>query len=162
MGATVTAPELGTSPSISVIRTLELTYTSDALEGNTLSRRETAVVIEKGLTVGGKSLREHLEATNRAQAIDFVTSLVERKTRTVTEQEILKLHELVLHGIDDANAGRYRDVAVRITGSMEVLPNPRKGGPIGGRGGTGGRVRPLMKIGQLAKAVGETVPTIRH
>jgi Fic family protein len=106
---------------------VELTYTSNALEGNTLSRRETAVVLEKGLTVGGKSLKEHLEATNHARALDFVHTLVERGSRRgVSERDILRLHELVLEGIDDANAGRYRDVAVRIAGSTVVLPNPRK------------------------------------
>jgi Fic family protein len=71
---------------------VELTYTSNAIEGNTLSRRETAVVIEKGLTVGGKSLKEHLEATNHAHAVDYVTSLVGRRSRSVSEQEILRLH----------------------------------------------------------------------
>ena len=106
---------------------VELTYTSNALEGNTLSRRETAVVLEKGLTVGGKSLKEHLEATNHARALDFVQSLVGGKgRRTVSERDLLRLHELVLEGIDEANAGRYRDVAVRIAGSTVVLPNPRK------------------------------------
>ena len=88
---------------------VELAYTSNALEGNTLSRRETAAVIEKGLTVGGKSLREHLEATNHARAFDFLVSLVDRKPRSVSEQELLKLHELVLNGIDAGNAGRYRE-----------------------------------------------------
>ena len=58
---------------------VELTYTSNALEGNTLSRRETAVVLEKGMTVGGKSLKEHLEATNHARAIDFVSQIVGRQ-----------------------------------------------------------------------------------
>jgi Fic family protein len=106
---------------------VELTYTSNALEGNTLSRRETAVVLEKGLTIGGKSLKEHLEATNHARALDVVHVLVKRGgRRAVSERDILRLHELVLEGIDDANAGRYRDVAVRIAGSTVVLPNPRK------------------------------------
>jgi Fic family protein len=116
-----------------VVRTLdawfrvELTYTSNALEGNTLSRRETAVVLEKGLTVGGKSLMEHLEATNHARAIDFVHSIASaKKRRAVPERDILRLHELVLEGIDAANAGRYRNVAVRIAGSTVVLPNPRR------------------------------------
>lgn len=104
---------------------VELTYTSNALEGNTLSRRETAVVLEKGLTVGGKTLQEHLEATNHARAIDFVATLVESQ-QAVSEHDILRLHELVLEGIDDANAGRYRTVAVRIAGSTVVLPNPRR------------------------------------
>ncbi len=106
---------------------VELTYTSNALEGNTLTRRETAVVLEKGLTVGGKSLKDHLEATNHARAIDFVQELVAAKNRrAVSERDILRLHELVLDGIDATNAGRYRDVAVRIAGSTVVLPNPRK------------------------------------
>jgi len=106
---------------------VELTYTSNAIEGNTLSRRETAVVLEKGLTVGGKSLKEHLEATNHANALDFVHQLAAAKSpRRVSETDILRLHELVLNGIDEANAGRYRRVAVRIAGSTVVLPNPRK------------------------------------
>ena len=104
---------------------VELTYTSNALEGNTLSRRETAVVLEKGITVGGKSLKEHLEATNHARAIDFVTALVGRR-RAISEQDVLRLHELVLAGIDSGNAGSYRAVPVRIAGSTVVLPNPRR------------------------------------
>ncbi len=67
-----------------------------------------------------------LEATNHAHAVDCVSSLVDRKTRSVSEQELLKLQEIVLDGIDDANAGRYRDVPLRIAGSTVVLPNPRK------------------------------------
>jgi fido (protein-threonine AMPylation protein) len=104
---------------------VELTYTSNALEGNTLSRRETAVVLEKGITVGGKSLREYLEATNHARAIDFVTALVGRH-RVISEQDVLRLHELVLEGIDSGNAGSYRTVPVRIAGSTVVLLNPRR------------------------------------
>ena len=57
---------------------VELTFTSNAIEGNTFTWRETAVVIEKGLTVSGKSLREHLEATNHAKALDFVYSLIQK------------------------------------------------------------------------------------
>lgn len=104
--------------------TVELTYTSNALEGNTLTRAETAVVIEKGLTVGGKSLKEHLEATNHAAALNFIRSLVAQKT--VTETDILSIHTLILKGIDDTHAGCYCNVAVRISGSTVVLPNPRK------------------------------------
>jgi len=106
--------------------TVEITYTSNAIEGNTLTRRETAVVIEKGLTVGGKSLKEHLEAANHARALDFVRSLVTKKPAHLTAKEVLALHDLVLKGIDDDNAGHYRRVPVRISGSAVVLPNPRK------------------------------------
>jgi len=61
---------------------VELTYTSNALEGNTLTRKETALVLEKGLTVGGKSLNEHIEATNHAQALDFIKSLITKNLFT--------------------------------------------------------------------------------
>ncbi len=56
---------------------IELTYTSNAIEGNTLTRKETAAVVEKGITVGGKSLTEHLEATNHAKAINSVIELAQ-------------------------------------------------------------------------------------
>jgi len=105
---------------------VELTYTSNAIEGNTLTRRETAVVIEKGITVGGKTLKEHLEATNHAKALDFVHSIVGKKPAQLTAQDILTIHEIILKGIDDENAGHYRNVPVRISGSAVVLPNPRK------------------------------------
>ncbi len=105
---------------------VELTYTSNAIEGNTLTRRETAVVIEKGLTVGGKSLKEHLEATNHAQALDFVRALVKKKPSQLTARELLTIHDIILKGLDDENAGHYRTVPVRISGAAVVLPNPRK------------------------------------
>jgi Fic family protein len=105
---------------------VELTYTSNALEGNTLTRQETAVVVEKGLTIGGKSLVEHLEATNHAAALNKVVQIAQSATADITEHTILDLHSTILHGIDDANAGRYRSIAVRISGSMVVLPNPLK------------------------------------
>jgi len=105
---------------------VELTYTSNAIEGNTLTRQETALVVEKGLTVGGKSLQEHLEATNHAQALDWVRTLVTSRRKKVSEKDILKIHNLILKGIDDANAGHYRSVAVRISGSNVILPNPLK------------------------------------
>lgn len=105
---------------------IELTYTSNALEGNTLTRRETALVVEKGLSVGGKSLTEHLEATNHARALDWVKEQIKRKPTGLTEKDVLHIHNVILHGIDDTNAGRYRSVPVRISGSTVVLPNPRK------------------------------------
>ena len=105
---------------------IELTYTSNAIEGNTLTRRETAVIIEKGLTIGGKSLREHLEATNHVRALDWVKKLSSKKPRDITERDILDLQETILKGIDDDNAGRYRNVRVRISGSAVVMPSPQK------------------------------------
>jgi len=105
---------------------VELTYTSNAIEGNTLTRKETAVVVEKGLTVSGKSLVEHLEATNHASALQKVLKLAEGRTKDLTEHAILDIHETILRGIDDSNAGRFRSIPVRISGSMVVLPNPVK------------------------------------
>lgn len=105
---------------------VELTYSSNAIEGNTLTRQETALVVEKGLTVRGKSLNEHLEAHNHAKALGFVRGLVDRSTASVSESDLLRLHGMILQGIDDHNAGRYRSVPVRISGSLVVLPNYMK------------------------------------
>lgn len=105
---------------------VELTYTSNALEGNTLTRKETAAVVEKGLTVGGKTLIEHLEATNHASALKSVLEMSQVTTASITEADILKIHETVLRGIDDGNAGHYRTIPVRISGSEVIMPNPMK------------------------------------
>jgi len=105
---------------------IELTFTSNAIEGNTFTRRETALVLEKGLTVGGKSIVEHLEATNHAHALDWIKQQVRRNPATLSEKDILHIHDIILKGIDEANAGHYRDVSVRISGSAVILPNPRK------------------------------------
>lgn len=105
---------------------VELTYTSNAIEGNTLTRRETALVVEKGITVGGKSLIEHLEATNHVHALTWVQEQITRKPQSITENDIISIHNLILKGIDDNNAGYYRSVPVRISGSPVILANPRK------------------------------------
>lgn len=105
---------------------VELTYTSNAIEGNTLTRKETALVVEKGLTVSGKSLSEHLEATNHAKALCQIMELAHSKTSELTESMLLDVHAVILRGINDHHAGRYRSVPVRISGSMVVLPNPLK------------------------------------
>jgi Fic family protein len=100
---------------------LEWTYHSNAIEGNTLTLRETQVVLE-GITVGGKSLTEHLEAINHRQAIHRVESLVTGPA-ALSEQTILDLHALVLKGIDDTQAGRYRQQNVVITGASTRPPH---------------------------------------
>jgi Fic family protein len=103
---------------------VELTYSSNAIEGNTLTRQETALVIEKGLTVGGKPMKDHLEAINHRDALQHMQKMVGHKTLIL--DDILALHRLILKGIDDTNAGCIRTVPVRISGSMVVLPNPLK------------------------------------
>ena len=105
---------------------VELTYTSNAIEGNTLTRHETALVIEKGITSSGKSLREHLEATNHAHALRWVRDQVTRKPQTINEKDILHIQSVILRGIDDINSGCYRNIPVRISGSSVILPNPHK------------------------------------
>lgn len=115
------SPELVTS--LNEWFKIELTYTSNAIEGNTLSRAETALVVEKGLTVDGKTLQEHQEAVNHAQAFDWI---INYSNTRIDENLILNLHRLILQKIDDANAGRYRTVSVRIAGSTVIMPNPVK------------------------------------
>ncbi len=105
---------------------VELTYTSNAIEGNTLTRQETAMVVEEGLTVQGKSLTEHQEAINHAQAFDFIQTLVNKKRQELTARDVLDIHSVILNKIDDTNKGRYRNVAVRLRGSETILPNALK------------------------------------
>ena len=105
---------------------VELTYTSNAIEGNTLTRQETAMVVEEGLTVQGKSLVEHQEAINHAKAFDFIQMLVSKKRQELTARDILDIHSIILNKIDDPNKGRYRNVAVRLRGSETILPNAPK------------------------------------
>ena len=103
---------------------VEMTFNSNALEGNSLSLDETKLVLEEGLTVGGKSLKEHLEATNHSKAIDFVQSLVSKSE--IKEIDVLNLHAIILDRIDSQNAGFYRRGAVRISGTDYTPPNAAK------------------------------------
>ena len=105
---------------------VELTYTSNAIEGNTLSRTETALVLDKGLTVAGKSIQEHLEASNHSQAWEWIVRKAGIRNYKFCERDLLELHQLILQKIDDFSAGRYRNVAVRLAGSRAILPNPAK------------------------------------
>lgn len=106
---------------------IELTYTSNAIEGNTLTRAETALVVDKGITVRGKSLVEHLEAKNHASAVDYIRELAKSTTPSdITEDIILDIHRQILTSIDDTNAGRYRNVPVRVNGSRTIFPNYMK------------------------------------
>jgi len=85
---------------------IELTYTSNAIEGNTLSRAETVLVVKDGLTVENKTLVEHLEAVNHGEAIDWIMEKVDKGKLTITKKIILDLHQHILQKIDDINAGR--------------------------------------------------------
>jgi Fic family protein len=100
---------------------LEWTYNSNGIEGNTLTLRETQVVLE-GITVGGKSIKEHLEAINHEQAILYLDELVKDKN-PITEWNIKSIHQLVLKEIDNENAGRYRTEPVMIKGATHIPPD---------------------------------------
>jgi Fic family protein len=103
----------------------EYTYHSNKIEGNTLTLGETHLVINKGITVGGKTVREHLEAINHAEAVTVLRSLAGRD-QDVTEKTVNDLHALVMRAILPDAAGRYRDVRVTITGSKHIPPNYAK------------------------------------
>lgn len=96
---------------------LNWTYNSNAIEGNTLTLRETKVVLE-GITIGGKSVKEHLEALNHKEAILFLEDLVNGNTE-LSEWNIKNLHALILKGIDNQNAGKYRQEKVVISGATQ-------------------------------------------
>lgn len=103
---------------------VELNYNSNALEGNTLSKRETNLVIEKGLTIGGKSVKEHLEVLNFQVALNFIEDLAKKKRKDITLNNLLDIHHIILKGIDDTNAGFLRKIPLNIAGSEKVLPSP--------------------------------------
>ena len=100
---------------------LEWTYNSNGIEGNTLTLRETQVVLE-GITVGGKSIKEHLEAINHEQAILFLDELV-KDNEPITEWNIKNIHQLILKEIDNENAGKYRGENVTIKGATHIPPD---------------------------------------
>ena len=97
---------------------LDFTYNSNAIEGNTLTLRETKVVLE-GITIGGKSVTEHLEVINHKQAILFLEDLI-GKNEEITEWNIKNIHSIILKEIDSDNAGKYRNENVRISGAKHV------------------------------------------
>ena len=97
---------------------LEWTYNSNGIEGNTLTLRETQVVFE-GITVGGKTIKEHLEAINHEKAILYLDELV-KESNPVTEWNIRNIHQLILKEIDNENAGRYRKENVTVKGAVYI------------------------------------------
>ncbi|WP_179320539.1 Fic family protein [Winogradskyella helgolandensis] len=104
---------------------IEWTYNSNSIEGNTLSLRETQMVLQEGITIKGKSLREHFEAKNHETAIHKLYTLIE-DDYVLNAKDILTLHGLVLRSIEDDYAGRLRNAAVRISGANFIPPNARK------------------------------------
>ncbi len=111
----------GTIKTLKETINLEWTYNSNGIEGNTLTLRETQVVLE-GITVGGKSIKEHLEAINHEKAILYLDDLVS-DNNPITEWNIKNIHQLILKNIDDENAGKYRNENVTIKGATHIPPD---------------------------------------
>ena len=102
---------------------LQWTYNSNAIEGNTLTLRETKVVLEDGITIGGKTLQEHLEVVNHKEAIFYIEDIVNEE-EPLSEKQIKNIHYLILKGIDDEKAGVYRERKVIISGASHTPPPP--------------------------------------
>ena len=98
------------------------TYTSNALEGNSLTLAETKVLLEDGITVGGKPIRDCYEATGHARAYDYMLEIARGGPLQFREEDILRLHALFYGGIDPEHAGRYREGQMFITGTEYVPP----------------------------------------
>jgi Fic family protein len=103
---------------------LRHTYHSDAIEGNTLTLKETKLVLEEGITIGGKSLKDHIEARNDAEAFDLMIKLV-RDKEAISQDVIQRIHEMVTKGTLK-DSGKYRTGNVRITGSSTMPPTYSK------------------------------------
>ncbi len=102
---------------------LSYAYESNRIEGNTLTLQETYLVVNDGLTIGGKTVQEHLEAINHIEATDFIADLIKNK-EAFSEKILNEIHFLILKGIDKSNAGVYRKVPVTIGGSNHLPPQP--------------------------------------
>lgn len=102
---------------------LEMTYNSNAIEGNSLTLRETHLVISEGLTIKGKPLKDHLEATNHTEALEYLFDLMDsRKAHTISAQLIRSLHALVVQDTEREWAGKFRNSGVIITGTDHTPP----------------------------------------
>ena len=100
---------------------VQFTYNSNAIEGNTLTQSETELVLSKGITVGGKTLQEHLEVIGHKEAIDYVESLSKHQ-QSLREWEIKQIHSLILRKIAPEEAGRYRQLDVKAAGTNYLYP----------------------------------------
>lgn len=100
------------------------TWASNAIEGNTLTESETKVLLEDGLTVGGKPLRFTYEAIGHGKAYDYMFSLI--RSDTITVADIKKLHKLFYEAIDSENAGEWRKIPIFVSGNDYVFPHPKE------------------------------------
>jgi Fic family protein len=105
--------------------TVEWTYNSNAIEGNTLSLQETDLVINRGLTIGNKSLKDHFEAINHKDGIQHLYNFIKKK-KELDEKTILDIHKIILKNINETEAGRYRKENVMIMGAVHLPPSAVK------------------------------------
>ena len=108
---------------------IQLTYNSNAIEGSTLTYSETKLILNEGITIGGKSMNEHLEAINHKEAISFIEELANIDTKEIRLIDIKNLHHLILKGIDNKNAGAYRTQNVGVVksdGEIHSFTGPLK------------------------------------
>lgn len=108
---------------------IQLTYNSNAIEGSTLTYSETKLILNEGITIGGKSMNEHLEAVNHREAIGYIEELANIKTEELTLIDIKNIHHLILKGIDNKNAGVYRTKnvgVVKSNGEIHSFAEPLK------------------------------------
>lgn len=101
------------------------TYHSNAIEGNTLTLYETKAVLEDGITIQGKSFREHAEANNHKEAIEYVEELINDNI-PLSQRTMKDIHAIVMQGIDRTTAGKYRNTAALITGANHTPPSHEK------------------------------------
>jgi len=102
---------------------MELIYNSNALEGNSLTLRETVLVLEEGKTIRGKPLKDHLEARDHQEALDYLHDIVSKKNFLIAEYLIRRLHALVTRETASKHAGMYRTGPVTIVGARHIPPN---------------------------------------
>ena len=108
---------------------IQLTYNSNAIEGSTLTYSETKLILNEGITIGGKSINEHLETINHQEAISFIESIANIPTNQITLVDIKNIHNLILKGIDKQNAGTYRKQNVGVVkqdGNIHNFVEPLK------------------------------------
>jgi len=102
-----------------------LTYSSNALEGNSITETETKIILEEGITIGGKTLREHYETVGHGESHNLMLKMAESSDKfKFTEDAIKELHDLFYYRINKSYAGKYREVPIIVTGSKHKFPNP--------------------------------------
>lgn len=102
------------SQNLKKVYDVDMTYHSNAIEGNTLTYSETKLILEEGITINGKSMNEHLEVINHKEALEFIEELVNIATSDIKETDILNIHGLILKSINSKEAGKYRTQPVGV------------------------------------------------